>query len=130
MPGSRANIDHIAIGPSGVWVIESKDYGGRLTVRRDEIYVAGRRRTQIIDQAIREAEAVEAVLVEAGMNAPVMPILCVHRADLPWRTPVIDGVSIVSGRGLLRRLDGGAPQLAEATVELIARRLDYALRRA
>lgn len=28
IPGTRANIDHIAIGPSGVWVIDAKRYRG------------------------------------------------------------------------------------------------------
>jgi nuclease-like protein len=31
---SRANIDHIAIAPSGVWVIDSKRYKGRVSVSR------------------------------------------------------------------------------------------------
>jgi hypothetical protein len=30
LPGSRANIDHLAIGPGGVFVIDSKQYRGRL----------------------------------------------------------------------------------------------------
>jgi len=30
VPGSRANLDHLAIGPGGVFVIDSKQYRGRL----------------------------------------------------------------------------------------------------
>jgi hypothetical protein len=30
VPGSRANLDHLAIGPGGVFVIDSKHYRGRL----------------------------------------------------------------------------------------------------
>ena len=30
VPGSRANIDHLVIGPGGVFVIDSKQYRGRL----------------------------------------------------------------------------------------------------
>jgi Nuclease-related domain len=30
VPGSRANLDHLVIGPGGVFVIDSKQYGGRL----------------------------------------------------------------------------------------------------
>lgn len=33
IPGSRANIDHIVIGPPGVFVVETKRYSGKLTVR-------------------------------------------------------------------------------------------------
>src|SRR6266571_284103 len=30
VPGSRANVDHLAIGPGGVWVIDSKLWGSRV----------------------------------------------------------------------------------------------------
>ena len=43
VPGSRANIDHIGVGPSGVWVIDAKRYTG--TVRRRD--VGGRSRTDV-----------------------------------------------------------------------------------
>jgi Nuclease-related domain len=36
VPGSPANVDHLVVGPSGVYVIDSKRYRGRLR------YVAGR----------------------------------------------------------------------------------------
>ncbi len=34
IPGSRANIDHIAIATSGVWVIDAKRYKGKVQVSR------------------------------------------------------------------------------------------------
>src|SRR4051794_39107881 len=34
IPGSRANIDHIAVAPSGVWVIDTKHYKGKIAVHR------------------------------------------------------------------------------------------------
>jgi Nuclease-related domain len=34
VPGSRANLDHLAIGPGGVFVIDSKQYRGRLQLDR------------------------------------------------------------------------------------------------
>jgi len=30
IPGTRANIDHIAIAPSGLWAIDAKHYKGRV----------------------------------------------------------------------------------------------------
>src|SRR5688572_673792 len=32
LPGSRTNIDHIAVAPSGVWVIDAKRYKGKVSV--------------------------------------------------------------------------------------------------
>jgi hypothetical protein len=35
VPGSHANLDHLAIGPAGVFVIDSKRYRGRLWLGPD-----------------------------------------------------------------------------------------------
>jgi hypothetical protein len=35
VPGSKANIDHVVIGPPGVFVIDAKNYRGRLRRSRD-----------------------------------------------------------------------------------------------
>lgn len=127
IPGSKANIDHVAIGPPGVFVIETKDYAGRLTVRRGEVRIDGRRRA-VIDQVGRQIDAVERALASAAEHdVPVGALICVHRADLPWRTPVIDGVAIVSGREMVRRLAKATPRLTPAEVERVAEQLDRAL---
>ncbi|MGD9795825.1 MAG: nuclease-related domain-containing protein, partial [Acidimicrobiia bacterium] len=42
IPGSKANIDHVVIGPTGVWVIDSKAWAGRLTPGSDTLW-QGRR---------------------------------------------------------------------------------------
>lgn len=34
LPRSRANIDHIAVAPSGVWVIDAKRYKGKVAVAK------------------------------------------------------------------------------------------------
>ena len=54
---SRANIDHIAVAPNGVWVIDAKTHQGALEVRRsggflsprvEALYVGGRDRTALV----------------------------------------------------------------------------------
>src|SRR3954454_8966285 len=34
IPRSQANIDHIAVAPSGVWVIDSKRYQGKVAISK------------------------------------------------------------------------------------------------
>jgi hypothetical protein len=70
IPGSRANIDHIAVGPSGVWVIDAKRYTG--TVRRRvvgglsrteiRVVVGGRDRTKLINNMPGQVSVVTNVL--------------------------------------------------------------------
>ena len=122
IPGSRANIDHIVIGPPGVAVVESKSYSGRLKVRGGEVFVGGRRMTsQTVEEAKREALAVTVALADEleRRRLIVRPILCVHRADLPFFGASPQGVPIVSSRGLVKLLRKAPARLTrEEVVEL------------
>ena len=100
IPGSKANIDHVAIGPAGVFVIETKNYKGEVKVRGNELFVGGHRRTAIVEQTWREAVAVQSVLAEhmARLGTDVSPVLCIHGSQVPWDT--VQGVRIVGPKGL------------------------------
>lgn len=122
IPGSRANIDHIVIGPPGIVVVETKSFKGRLRVRGLEVYVDGRRRTGMIEEVRREALAVQIALADEieAHGYRIGAIICVHRADLPWRRVQVDGIPIVAGRGLVKILRGAPGQLSQAEVEHLA----------
>ena len=129
VPGRKDNIDHIVVGPTGIFVIESKSYTGRLWRRGGELFINRRKCTFIVNQAIAEARAVErALAVELGpVDVEVMPILCVHRAKMPWRPLVVDGVPIFSGSQVARWIAGGQTVLTPAGAERLAWRLDMRL---
>jgi hypothetical protein len=129
IPGSQANIDHVVVGPTGVFVVETKRYRGSLTIRDNELFIESRRKTTIVEQAIREAEAVRRVLIDAGESAlSITPILCMHLTELPWRTPTIAGVAIVGPRGLTKSILGGTGPLTSEDVIRVARILEGGLR--
>jgi len=51
---SRANIDHIAVASSGIWVIDAKRYSGKVEVRKPllgtpRLVIAGRDRSRLAD---------------------------------------------------------------------------------
>jgi hypothetical protein len=53
MPRSRANIDHVAVAPSGVYVIDAKRYMGKIEVRKErsgeeKLWINGRNKTKLI----------------------------------------------------------------------------------
>lgn len=123
IPGSRENIDHIVVGPPGVFVVETKSYAGKLSVRRGEVWVAGRRKTEILAQARREADAVAAIV----SPIPVTPLICVHRADLGWFKIELDGVRIVGPRELVKMLRKAPVQRTPDEVAGLADRIDRAL---
>lgn len=86
IPGSKANIDHIAIGPGGVWVIDSKYWTSkhsRVHVHRGKLYYGRRRQDRVVDTAAWEARRVGEVLAQAGYEVPVQAALTLHGAR-PW----------------------------------------------
>ncbi len=129
IPGSRANIDHIVIGPPGVFVIESKSFSGKLEIRGSDVYVAGRRRTAMLDEVRREVAAVESALGPefAPLGIRVMPLICVHRAELPLFRSEADGIPIVSARGIVKRLRAASVRLDVAAVERLTSAADARL---
>ncbi|HVE91408.1 MAG TPA: nuclease-related domain-containing protein [Actinomycetota bacterium] len=128
MSGRRSNIDHLVIGPCGVFVVETKSYSGKVRVRRREVFVNGRRRTGIVDQVLGQSRAVEEVLFRAGLGAvPVTPVLCFHRAHLLRRTRV-GHVRFVGRRGLRKAVTAAGARADAEQVIRAAAVLDEQLR--
>jgi hypothetical protein len=106
VPGSRANIDHLVIGPGGVFVIDSKQYRGRLHLDPSGQLWHGRYPLAPTLRAVSfEADQAARVLPDPGVV--VVPVVAVHGAQVPWGKVVIQGVPVVSARrlpSLLRQL--------------------------
>jgi hypothetical protein len=74
-PGrTLANIDHIAIGPGGIFVIDAKNWSGAITVRDEVLRQNGYRREGAVAGCADSAIAVGDLLT--GQMANVKPVLC------------------------------------------------------
>jgi hypothetical protein len=126
--GARANIDHVVIGPGGVFVVESKRMKGKLRLRGDTVFVRGRR-TSMVEEVLREADAVSTVLAASGRaDVRVQPLLYLQEVDAPWFLGQPAGIPIVlSGRQLRRKITSVPEVLTDAEVESIAALLDERL---
>jgi hypothetical protein len=89
IPGSRANIDHLAVTPTGVYVIDAKKYrgrphleveGGLLRPRVEKLLVGTRNCTHLVDGVIKQIAAVGEHLDDA---VPIRGVLCFVEADWP-----------------------------------------------
>jgi Nuclease-related domain len=99
VPRSQANIDHLVIGPGGVFVIDSKQYRGRLQLDPSGRLWHGRYPLAPALRAVSfEADQAAVVLPDPGMG--VVPIVAVHGAHVPWGKVVDEGVPVVSARRL------------------------------
>jgi Nuclease-related domain len=95
VPGSAANLDHLAIGPGGVFVIDSKQYRGRLRLDAVGKLWHGRYPLAPILRTVSwEADQAAQVLPDPGMA--VVPIVAVHGAQVPRGKVVTQGVPVVS----------------------------------
>jgi hypothetical protein len=99
VPGSRANLDHLVIGAGGVFVIDSKQYRGRLQLDASGRLWHGRYPLAPVLRAVSfEADQAAQVLPDPGVV--VRPIVAVHGAQVPWGKVVTDGVPVVPARRL------------------------------
>lgn len=89
IPGSRTNIDHLAVTSMGVYVIDAKRYSGRPQLRvegglvrpRVERLIVGRQDcTQLVDGVLKQVEVVRTVVSD---QMPVHGALCFVDADWP-----------------------------------------------
>ena len=127
MPGSRANVDHLAVASSGVWVIDAKRYRGSVEVRKPlfgsrKLLVAGRDRTKLIGGLAKQVAAVQDALREADCGVPVTGVLCFVDADLPLLgTLRFDDVLLLTPGRLAKRLNAPGPLTGpQATVVVAA----------
>jgi hypothetical protein len=119
VPGSHANIDHLAIGPAGVFVIDSKYYRGALQLGGDGMLWYGRyplaqQLATAVWASMRVAEA-----LQVPPEVPVVPLLVIHRAPIPWGGLTVAGVQVIPPSALGEVL-GREAVLPAAQVELIA----------
>jgi len=78
-PGRRyANIDHVVVGPGGVFVIDSKAWDGDIEVAAGVLRHNGRRRERHVREASDATEAVADLVPELDPTT-VKPVLCFDR---------------------------------------------------
>ena len=71
----RANIDHVAVGPPGVFVIDSKNWSGAVTLSSGVLRQSGRSRASSVAGVEEATQAVAALLLPTGA-AVARGVLC------------------------------------------------------
>lgn len=137
------NIDHIAIAPTGVYVIDCKRYKGKIQVARPlfgraSLKINGRNRTRLLEGLGRHVADVNAAVADLADDVPVHGCLCfvapaglLSDIGLPiLRTLKIDGYALYYPRRLAKRMHKRGPLTPERASFLhaeLARRLPPAL---
>lgn len=121
---SRANIDHIAIARSGVWVIDTKRYKGKVAVCKPlfghaKLTIAGRDKTKLIDGLANQVALVQDTIADNTVHGA----LCFIDAELPMLGKLtFNGYPLLYAKALAKRINAPGP-IATADIPTIARQL-------
>ncbi|HET6963844.1 MAG TPA: nuclease-related domain-containing protein [Acidimicrobiales bacterium] len=124
VPGSRANVDHVVVGRTGVWVVDSKSTRSQVRVGWRSVRFGDRKLET--GPVVWEARVVAAELgsrlgprpgsrgrsgeePEAGLS--MRPIVVVHGGGLRRRGKRLRGVRVVPAEALLERITQGRRRL-------------------
>lgn len=131
VPRSRANIDHLVVAGSGVWVVDSKALSGRVSRRsvgplwrpESRLVVAGRDRTELVNAMRRQVEVVSNALGPPASNVPVRGALCFNGADWGFfpRAFAIGDVLVTWPGDLVARIRAAAVGGPHAAASIAAR---------
>lgn len=91
MPASRANIDHLAIAATGVWVIDAKRYTGQIKVSMPlfgeaKLTISHRDRPELVARLSKQVAAVRRVMSGLAPEVPVHGCLCFVPRRARWPT--------------------------------------------
>ena len=95
------HVDHVAVGPTGVYAVETKNWRGRVTAEKGEVLVDGVLPDRApLGQAAAEAKAVEAALRKAGCDVEAVPVLCMASDTFAGPASRVGGTVVVNASGV------------------------------
>ena len=133
VPKTRGNIDHLVVGPSGVWIIDAKKFSGRVECRdvggrrnpEKRLYVANRNQTKLVAGMGWQAVAVQLAIGSIGFgDVPIHRCICFVNPE--WgvfaKSFTIDDVWIGLPKMLVKAIQA-APVLDPAAVTTLSHHL-------
>jgi hypothetical protein len=139
MPGTSANIDHIVIGPNGVWVIDAKRCEGEVELRDVagwfhtdlRLFVNNRDRTKLSTGLEKQHVVVRAALDDMlQVTMPIKRCLCFVEATWPLigaKPFVINDVTVTWPAKLVEQILAPGP-VTPPVIDAIASTLSQRLR--
>jgi hypothetical protein len=102
IPGGDSVIDHLVIGPAGVFALDSERWDRRLPVRlvsAGPLYHGPFSQEGRLDHAVRESAQAAGYLSRAlDREVRVHPAMAIYGPRIPWTVASVDGVDVFSGR--------------------------------
>jgi hypothetical protein len=129
IPNSREYIDHLVVGPTGVYAIDSEKWNSKVPVRTANskiLYRGPESQKERLEHAVWEAgRAAEILSAALGTEIIVRPALAIYGPRIPWDIATIRGVDVFTGKTLRKylrrrgRQRHGVPKLTREEVRTI-----------
>jgi hypothetical protein len=100
IPGSQSVIDHLVVGPAGVFAVDSEFWDKRLPIRsvRHVLYHGPYSQKKRLAHARWEAEQASELLSEdLGRDIQARPAMVIYGPTVPWHYATLDGVDVFAG---------------------------------
>jgi hypothetical protein len=111
IPGSESIIDHLVIGPGGVYAIDSERWDRRMPVRTVASNSAAgpvlyhgpfSQRERLAHARWEAAQAAYLLSRELGQQVAVRPAMVIYGPAVPWSVTRLRGVDVMGGRSVVR----------------------------
>ncbi|MBO0802596.1 MAG: NERD domain-containing protein [Nocardiopsaceae bacterium] len=128
IPGSEEVIDHLVVGPTGVYAIDSEKWNKDLPVRtssQKQLWLGPESKKDRLKHAHWEAgKASERLSEKLGTEVTVQPALAIYGPKISWDVVAVRGVDVFSGNRLKKYLKRrarrkGLPRLSEEQIRKI-----------
>ncbi len=101
IPGSEAQIDHLVVGPTGVYAVDSEKWDKRLPVRVQSgkrlFHGPFNQKPRLTEAAWEAAQAGELITKRIGREITVVPSLAIYGPAIPWKVLSIRQVDVFEG---------------------------------
>ena len=108
IPNSREFIDHLVVGPTGVYAIDSEKWDSKLPIRTwngKKLYHGPESQKERLEHAVWEAGQASEILSRAlGTEITVRPALAIYGPKIPWDVATIRNVDVFTGPALRKYL--------------------------
>ncbi|TYB57868.1 NERD domain-containing protein [Nonomuraea sp. PA05] len=101
IPGSEAQIDHLVVGPTGVYAVDSEKWDRRLPVRvqmgKKLFHGPFDMKPRLTEAKWEATQASELISESFGREVAVVPSLAIYGPPVPWKIMNIRGVDVYQG---------------------------------
>jgi hypothetical protein len=111
IPGTDSVIDHLVVGPGGVYALDSERWDRRLPIRTVASGSAAgpvlyhgpfSQKDRLAHARWEAAQAGRLLSAELGREVQVRPAMVIYGPTVPWGVANLRGVDVLSGRSVVR----------------------------